>query len=1276
MQPFYISPSRIARYFYHECERYLRYHATPRERRTIDGVPSTSWDTSPVTAAILEGGFVWERNIIEKKLRNKVKIAKGTGPLNERVHDIKDSLTILKELKTGEAIYQPTFKAPDSFLARYNIPSELCEFPPCRPDLLQLVEDDGDFRLRVIDVKASTSLKISHRIQVTTYALILRDIVKNNGITKPLDLNMGGVWLYGSDEPEWFNLRFSILTLEEFFSNKLPRILKSPINELPWHLFFRCEWCEFYPHCRKEAESKKSISLIPYLSIGGRKYLRETPWGGDKPINTLNDLEDFLKEPEAEDCLDACGSLRCKGERLRNSIAALKSGGVIPHGGSSLALPIMEDVKVFITVQDDPVTGQIYVAGFARTKAKDVFGQGIKEAVFVAEKPEECSKIKKQFLTALFDELNTLHRFNQNKEWSKRKSMQTYVYDSYELRLFNQLLQDSLFDPELSEIAIQLLFHYQDTSLMEADEHPAEEVNFPVIVITEVLRRLLALPIPVSFRLPEVLNILPSPNFNYNFTSSKLFWFELSNVLRSDSIYMAWNKNKKEALQWIKDEVIRRLRGASAILDGLREKVGDLLFAWPQKFSFPDSMDFVNPEFSRLVFITRYETMMGAIETRMKRSLPWTERIREGISIHLRKEQYECWEVLSEIDQTIIEESGDFFTFLLVPTGNIGEKAQLAYDDYRNRSAFWPPKGPVRLAKILRYKSNPATGLVTHLFLELIEDNDQPAIMVKEEAVLHPRFTDFNSNKIVKYLAELDKIPKNDLLLLLRDPVKFASGSSVFSNFAKKTLEIAFGRSGFTTSQFNALRHVLSSRLTLIWGPPGTGKTHFLAKAILCMALAMKNDDRYFQVAVTAFTHAAIENLLAEIKEYAPAFGLENMLEIRKLKKISTPRGRNLEVVSEKGVKYILGRKFLIIGGTIYGLYKSGLKGHFPFLVVDEASQMKFGEFAMGLSTLSSNGNIILAGDDLQLPPILKGIYPEPEDGLPGLQSSVFAYLRARDIGKTSYTCQLTENWRMNSTLSRFPAETLYGLNYRPANADIANQKISLKKIFKNKLNSKEINICDWLLDPEFPLVICITDGIQATIENPIEAELVAKLSFFLRERLCKFNDDEIYPDNESGDWEFWRRGLFIVSPHHAQIRAILRELSKLRRWKSPAFVDTVDKIQGQQSHCVIVSYGVSDIETALSEAEFIYSLNRINVSVSRARSKCIVFLSQPLLEPAFDIMQNVNAVKGLEHMHALLHFCKNRGEKKEFELDFLYTGNGGRLKVYRAKYDFVDILQ
>ena len=50
-------------------------------------------------------------------------------------------------------------------------------------------------------------------------------------------------------------------------------------------------------------------------------------------------------------------------------------------------------------------------------------------------------------------------------------------------------------------------------------------------------------------------------------------------------------------------------------------------------------------------------------------------------------------------------------------------------------------------------------------------------------------------------------------------------------------------------------------------GPPATGKTHFLATLILGLADAHARAGRPFRVLVSAFTHAAIENVLKKLDE-------------------------------------------------------------------------------------------------------------------------------------------------------------------------------------------------------------------------------------------------------------------------------------------------------------------------------------------------------------------------------------------------------------------------
>lgn len=382
---------------------------------------------------------------------------------------------------------------------------------------------------------------------------------------------------------------------------------------------------------------------------------------------------------------------------------------------------------------------------------------------------------------------------------------------------------------------------------------------------------------------------------------------------------------------------------------------------------------------------------------------------------------------------------------------------------------------------------------------------------------------------------------------------------------------------------------------------------------------------------------------------------------IAKLGTCNTPRGQGLPTLGTGMVASLEPDESFVVGGTVHAFRKEYDKAtpEFDVLVVDEGSQMKLGEFALATLALGETTRLVIAGDDLQLPPIIQGSYPEPDDGLRGLHDSVFSYLRDRDHEDGPYTCQLLENWRMNEVLTRFSAEALYGPGYVPATDEVARRRLRLAPEKRRKSD-----FITWMLDPDHPMVVCVLDGVQAAVENRVEAEIVADLATRIRSRILT-DDGKRYAESEAGDKAFWARGLFVVSPHHVQIRAIHRALHRRREWLAAPFVDTVDKMQGQQTEAVIVSYGVSDPETALSEGEFIYSLNRLNVSVTRARAKSVIFLPRPLLEPSFDVLGNDQASRGLGHMLKLLEFCR-AGEERVVPRGELGDSGGASLTMFR----------
>lgn len=1256
---FGLSPSGIARFFYHDCPRHLRYTATPRAERKGQGIPEAEGDGSPVTRALLERGYAWEEEVIAR-LGRGARVAPGRGEVHQRAFGVAESLREMARLGPGEAVYQPTLAVPGEFLRAHALDPSLVAFPDCRPDLVRRPEGEGALR-EVIDLKASRQLKTSHRIQVALYAMILAAHRPDPGVS----LEQGGVWLPGRDAPEEFDLRPPVGIVARFLRDDLPAVLTAPLAEVPWHLQFRCEWCPWYAPCREEAERIRSVSLLPYLSVGARRHLAEA----DPPVATLEEFQAALERPGADAWLAGCGSLAGRRGRLQRAVLALREGRTLVHDGSAPEMPRGEHVRLVLTLQADPASGRIYAAGFRRAKGKEVYGEGVRETVHVAGTEEECAGVAAAFLRDLHRELAAVDGWNRARPaWGDQRSLQTYVYDGYEAALFTQVLLEGLRDPDLATAALALLFFYQDAALAESPEHPSREIPFPLVTVTAAIGRMLSLPLPLGLRLPEVLDLLQPPGAEFRIVPGDLFWFRLSNVMRSDAIYQAWSGRHPEAAEWVGREILTRLRGTHAVIEGFRERVKDRLWAWPGRFFFPGADRFRHPEFSRIAFITRYESALAALERRAARARPAPEREEDGTSVRVRSVGEGRWRVESAVDAAALERDG-FWDYLLAPEGEEGEREQMAWDDLARRGSAAPPEGgTLGLARVARVAQVTPEGLASLLHLETRMPAGRRPWQPGEGAVLHRRHTDWTSGKVLRQLKALDAGEAGrDLVSLIRAPALFAAAAAQEGGFAAEASTLADG-AGFTPSQRGAFRRILENRLTLVWGPPGTGKTYFLARAILCLAAASRGRGRPLRVAVAAFTHAAVENLLAEVRTLAPETGLQGDLHLCKLEKVTSPRGEGLACVLGEGLGELDHRGLLAVGATVYAFQRARGTGLGPadLLVVDEASQMRFGELGLVLPSLRPGGRLVLAGDDLQLPPIVKGSYPPGEDGLPGLHDSLFARLRA--TAPVGAVHQLEENWRMNATLSGFPADSLYGEGFRPATAAIAGHRLRLAPRPGGSPDpGEEGRLLDWLLDPDWPLVVGILEKVRAAAENPLEAALTSLLALELRRRLVLPGDDAPLPETAEGDRDFWLRGLFIVIPHHVQIRAVRRCLAEAREWRHPPFVDTVDTMQGQQCQAVIVGYGVADPETALAEAGFIYSRNRLNVATTRARAKCVVLLPRPLLEPSHDLLQVDEAAAGLGHMDALVRFAADHGQTARFDLPFLPGGAGKALTAHRA---------
>jgi DNA replication ATP-dependent helicase Dna2 len=182
----------------------------------------------------------------------------------------------------------------------------------------------------------------------------------------------------------------------------------------------------------------------------------------------------------------------------------------------------------------------------------------------------------------------------------------------------------------------------------------------------------------------------------------------------------------------------------------------------------------------------------------------------------------------------------------------------------------------------------------------------------------------------------------------------------------------------------------------------------------------------------------------------------------------------------------------------------------------------------------------------------------------------------------------------MNAGLNDFPSRVFYDGRLAPE-ARAANAR------FRHVPGGPY----DELFDPERPAVLALLAHEGFRTRCPAEAAVVAGI---VLDRIVR----------QSGSPE----DIAVVSPYRAQLR-LIRTL--VRRGLDAAgitgplpVIDTVERIQGQEREIVVVSLVASDPDHLAGDAAaFFYSGNRLNVTITRARTKLIVVAS-PLAFTAF----------------------------------------------------------
>ena len=101
-----------------------------------------------------------------------------------------------------------------------------------------------------------------------------------------------------------------------------------------------------------------------------------------------------------------------------------------------------------------------------------------------------------------------------------------------------------------------------------------------------------------------------------------------------------------------------------------------------------------------------------------------------------------------------------------------------------------------------------------------------------------------------------------------------------------------------------------------------------------------------------------------------------------------------------------------------------------------------------------------------------------------------------------------------------------------------------------------------------------------------------------------------------------------VVAPYNAQVRCLRERLDGAGL--TSVQVGTVDKFQGQQAAVVFFSMATSSGDEIPRNVEFLYSRNRLNVAVSRAKCLAVLVCSPKLLTIRCRTVEQMRLVNAL----------------------------------------------
>lgn len=1194
--PTRLSATHVAQHFRFRCGRLLRYEITPAELRAASVPPAVP---QPGAALLREMGSRWERRATARAIgRAGAEHTRFAGWADDGSPLSLPSPEVVATLRDPGAVtllVQPQLRLPDpaAFARRFGVP-ETVAVADAQPDLLRVRRrGDGTPLFGVVDIKGSHAATTQHFAQVAFYTLLLEELLRQEGIDGVVERRWGWVWTRAARRPRRFALGAYRFHVERFLRDELPPLALLDVAQAPWHVGATCGGCHFLPHCRAEADRTDDLARVPGITPLAKQTLHE------RGIRTVAEMA----RSHRRDTYTGCHALEAGEARLRKQAQALAWKKIVDAEAATPAMGTAERVRVSVCAEVEPVHGLCFALG-VRT---DRPGGAPECWSWTAERP--TAEAERDGVAGLLARIGGALEAARADAAAERGTAPfgLFVWDRAEMERLRALLQRHLADPALRV----------PVSAVLGALAPAADTGgtAPVTVLADAVAALWALPIPYAYDLASVSRLLVPAAGSAEPLGSEIGWPAIHRAWRSDDAAVPVHAEIAEAVR-------AKLDALDSVTRAVRERAArrgrERLRLRPFAPTAPEA-PLRHRALETLRVFTRMEAAAEAAAVHALHARPAAERARRG----------ECLRGMEIVDrrpdgQLVFEfdaecrdakfRPGDF-TLVLTNEGT-DTLGRLAREPWLKRRLM------VELVEYDLAASPPRVVLAPGSGFARAEA--EGGIHLDRRCTLDRAAVDFATGRLLATLGALDRLgaagesPAMDLLEGRNPPgwtPPWGDGEAAWRELMLPEAERR-GAPLLNPDQAHAWRAVFREPVSLVWGPPGTGKTYLLAWVLLGIAAAARRLGRPCRIGVAAATHRAIANVLLRLE--AERAGAPVSLRALKLQGSGSEadeelRRAGVEVCADAALPALLADaegtgEPLVVGCTVWSLWKQmrALAGGtdadpvhpcFDVVVIDEASQMTVAQSLVALSALRPGGQVVLSGDHRQLAPVTRG---RVDAGAPSLWGSAFAHFAEfwEPLG-------LRESRRMNRALVAYPRELFYPGFFSHA----PRRRITLCE-GPAAADAGDDELARAFLAPDDAVVLCTYRGVRAGARNLWEARMVARLAGLLRERLADPETGARYTAER-----FASHGLAVLAPHRAQNAAILAELLAAG-WPADALptVDTVERMQGNEREAILVSYGVADAEYAEAEAEFLLNPNRFNVAITRARAKLIVFVSDEVL--------------------------------------------------------------